>query len=110
MQKPTLRLFDKISKGKIHLITPDIIEWVLGDMILFFDDNNGEQTVRVCWKKRNRELTHLHVDDEHIEEFISEINNEKNVIVVRGCFLWNELKIIDKSEIKKQTFFRHYSI
>ena len=110
MVDTTLIFFKKLSKGKINFIDSNLIEWVLGDMILIFDDNNGEQIIRVCWKKWNRELTHLHIADEEIEQFIKEIDNEQKVVLVRNCLLWCEFEIIDKSKMKKQTFLRHYSI
>ncbi len=110
MVDTTLRFFNKLSKGKVNFIDSNLIEWILGDMILIFNDNNGKQIIRVCWKKWNRELTHLHIVDEDIEQFIKEIDNEQKAILVKNCLLWCEFKIIDKSKIKKQTFLRHYSI
>lgn len=111
MNETVLRLFDKVSKGKVNFIDPYLTEWVLGDLILIFsDEENGEHTVRVCLKKWSKELTHLHIVNEDIEKFVKEIDDEQKAIVVENHLLWTDFKIIDKTEVKKPNFFRHYSI
>ncbi|MCM1368447.1 MAG: hypothetical protein NC184_06550 [Roseburia sp.] len=110
MQNTPIKLFDNISKGKVNFDNPNLIEWILGDMILLFYDNNGEQMVRICWKKRRRELTHIHINNEELEDFINAVNSDTKVICVKNRILWSGFEIIDKSKAKKQSFFRHYSI
>jgi len=103
-----LTLFKDVHKGNVTQADKGI-RWELGEIVLFFYLDKVEDycSVLLKGKKREREITHLHLSREDTIDLIKNVDDpSKKIAVITGWFL-TTFMVVDQSENKKG---RHYSI
>ena len=103
-----LTLFKDVHKGNVAQADKGI-RWELGEIVLIFYLDKVEDycSVLLKGKKRERELTHLHLSREETIDLIKQVDDPSKKIAVEKTFFCASFYVVDKSEQKP---FIHYSI
>jgi hypothetical protein len=103
-----LTLFKDVHKGNVTQADKGI-RWELGEIVLIFYLDKVEDycSVFLKGKKRERELTHLHLSREETIDLIKLVDDPSKKIAVVKTFFYADFAVVDKSVQKP---FIHYSI
>ena len=105
--------FENIKKGTVKFNDSGDVTWELGELVLTFYDDRYECTCSIARKTKHKwhqEITHMHLDESDLKEFINDVDSpEKKLCVhkiLNGVF-GVVTSIVPADENKK---FRIYSI
>lgn len=99
-------LFNDVHKGNVTQ-TDKGVRWELGDIVLFFLFDRYEDycSVLLKGKKREREITHLHLSREETIDLIKLVDDPSKKIAVNETFFVTSFDVVDKSEQKPFTIY-----